>query len=70
MIDEKNAQYDYVKGMFTEDEIKDAFNIIDINKDGSITMEDLSFFLDFIGEKATQEDLEEMVKMCDVDGSG
>mgnify|MGYP001146849335 CR=1 FL=1 len=39
--------------MFTEDEIKDAFNILDINKDGSITIEDLSFFLDFIGEKAT-----------------
>ena len=38
--------------MFTEEEVKDAFNVLDINKDGSITADDLSFFLDFIGEKA------------------
>ena len=56
--------------MFTEEEVKDAFNVLDINKDGSITADDLSFFLDFIGEKANQEDIEEMIKMCDLDGSG
>jgi hypothetical protein len=30
----------------------------------------LAFFLEFIGEKATQEDLEEMIKMCDLEGGG
>ncbi|CAK63110.1 unnamed protein product (macronuclear) [Paramecium tetraurelia] len=70
MIEESNQQYDYVRGMFTEDEIKEAFNFLDMNKDGGITSEDLSFFLDFIGEKATSEEIEEMIRMCDKDGSG
>jgi Ca2+-binding EF-hand superfamily protein len=56
--------------MFTEEEVKDAFTILDMNKDGAITSEDLLFFLDFIGEKATQEEVEEMIKMCDRDGGG
>lgn len=56
--------------MFTEEEIKEAFNVLDMNKDGGITSEDLSFFLDFIGEKVTTEEIEEMIRMCDKDGSG
>ena len=39
--------------MFSEDEIRDSFNILDLNKDGAITYEDLAFYLDYIGEKAT-----------------
>lgn len=39
--------------MFTEEEVKDAFSILDMNKDGAINKEDLAYFLDFIGEKAT-----------------
>lgn len=69
-IDEHNAQYDYIKGMFSEEEIREAFNVLDMNKDQGITAEDLSFFLDFIGEKATNEEIEEMIRMCDFDGSG
>ena len=56
--------------MFTDDEIRDSFNILDINKDGVITEEDLSFFLDYIGEKATPEEIEEMIRMCDGEGTG
>jgi hypothetical protein len=69
-MDEQNAQYDYVRGMFSEEEVREAFGILDLNKDGAITVEDLSYFLDFIGEKATQEELEEMIRMCDLDGGG
>ena len=39
--------------MFTEEEIKETFNILDLNKDGGIGAEDLFFFLDFIGERPT-----------------
>lgn len=41
-----------------------------MNKDGAITVEDLQFFIEYIGEKATQEELEEMIRMCDMDGGG
>ena len=69
-MDEQNSQYDYVRGMFTEEEIKEAFGVLDMNKDGAITVDDLAFFLDFIGEKATQEEAEEMIRICDLDGNG
>lgn len=70
VIDETTADYDYIKGQFTDDEIKEAFNTLDNNKDGIITHEDLAFFLEYIGEKPTEEEIEEMIKMCDDDGNG
>ena len=69
VIDDVVAEYDYNKGTFTEDEIKDAFHTIDFNKDGSITFEDLKYFLEYIGEKATEEEIEEMIRMCDLNGN-
>jgi Ca2+-binding EF-hand superfamily protein len=39
--------------MFKDEEIREAFHYLDMNKDGGITKEDLAYFLDFIGEKAT-----------------
>ncbi|KAM3147447.1 hypothetical protein pb186bvf_000254 [Paramecium bursaria] len=54
---------------FNDDQIKEAFNILDMNKDGGITADDLMYFLDFIGEKVTQEEVEEMIRICDTDGS-
>ena len=50
MIDETTADYDYVKGLFTEEEIKEAFLTLDYNKDGHITAEDIAFFLEYIGK--------------------
>lgn len=35
-----------------------------------ITSENLTFFLEYLGEKATEEEIEEMIKMCDIDGNG
>jgi hypothetical protein len=70
VIDENTADYDYVKGMFTEEEIKEAFATIDYNKDGHITADDLHFFLEYIGEKVEDDEIEEMIKMCDIDGNG
>lgn len=70
ITDEKNANYNYIKGMFTEEEVKEAFSALDINRDGTVTSEDLALFLEQIGEKATEEEIEEMIRMCDVTGNG
>jgi len=43
---------------------------LDNNNDGKITAEDLSFFLDYIGEKASEDEIEEMIRMCDLSGNG
>ncbi len=63
----------YLKTHFTDDEIKEAFSTLDYNKDNTISSEDLQHFLDekdFIGEKATDEEIEEMIRMCDNDKNG
>ncbi|KRX08279.1 hypothetical protein PPERSA_01740 [Pseudocohnilembus persalinus] len=70
VIDEQKADYDYIKGKFTDDEIKEVFKILDINKSNHITADNLSYFLEYLGEKATDEEIEEMIKMCDLDGNG
>ena len=66
----QKPDYEYLKGLFSEEEIKEAFSTLDYNKDGNITAEDITFFLEYIGEQATEEEIEEMIKMCDADGNG
>ena len=55
--------------MFTEDEIKEAFQTIDYDRDGLIKASDLQFFLEYIGEKVDDDEIEEMINMCDIDGN-
>ncbi len=64
---------EYLKTHFTEEEIKEAFNKLDYDKDNCISYKDLQYWLDdkdFIGDKATDEEIDEMIRMCDVDGNG
>ena len=70
VIDETNAAYDCIKGMFTREEIEEAFKTLDYRGNNQISSEELTFFLEYIGEKATEEEIEEMIKMCDLDGNG
>lgn len=43
-IDDNNPDHNSVKGLFSEGEIKEAFDTLDMNKNGHITAEDLAFF--------------------------
>lgn len=56
--------------MFTEEEIIEAFSILDINKDNILTEEDLAFFNEFFEEKLDANEISEMIRMGDIDGSG
>ena len=55
--------------METEEEIKEAFEMMDLKKNGYIAIDELSFFLELIGENASEEDLEEMVRLLDLEGN-
>uniref|UniRef100_A0A453DTW4 EF-hand domain-containing protein n=2 Tax=Aegilops tauschii subsp. strangulata TaxID=200361 RepID=A0A453DTW4_AEGTS len=51
-------------------ELRDAFDIYDINGDGRISVAELSKVLARIGEGCSTEDCEKMIASVDVDGDG
>ncbi|CAJ2631499.1 unnamed protein product [Trifolium pratense] len=53
-----------------EDELKEAFWVFDKDKDGYISPNELRSVLRIIGEKVTEEELEQMIKTADLDGDG
>lgn len=64
-----------VQGMFenqpfTDDQIKEAFFTFDMNGNGYIGVAEIRFVLDALGEDVTDEEIDEMVRMLDVDGDG
>ena len=69
-IDDNNPDHNSVKGLFSEGEIKEAFDTLDMNKNGHITAEDLAFFLDVLEEEVQEEEIEEMIRLCDIEGNG
>eukprot|EP01016_Furgasonia_blochmanni_P043622 TRINITY_DN5952_c0_g1_i2.p1 TRINITY_DN5952_c0_g1~~TRINITY_DN5952_c0_g1_i2.p1 ORF type:complete len:375 (+),score=73.67 TRINITY_DN5952_c0_g1_i2:797-1921(+) len=69
MIDDVNNEYN-TPFMLNEVEIREAFSVLDVKKSGYITTEELAFFLDILGETPKDEELEEMIRMLDVEGSG
>ena len=69
-IDDNNPDHNSVKGLFSEGEIKEAFDTLDMNKNGYITTEDLGFFLDVLEEEVQEEEIEEMIRLCDIEGNG
>lgn len=69
-IDENNPDYNSVQGLFTESEIKEAFDTLDMNKNQYITAEELAFFLDVLEEEVQEEEIEEMIRLCDIEGNG
>ena len=51
-------------------ELKKAFEVMDANKDGVVTKEELTNLLKGLGEDVTEEVVEEMIKIADENGDG
>jgi Ca2+-binding EF-hand superfamily protein len=51
-------------------EFREIFNLIDTDGSGCISPEELGALIEQVGLKITQEELDEMVREIDVDGSG
>ena len=49
---------------------KEAFDLIDVNKDGEITMDELKKFFFGLGEKLTDSDIQDMINEADFEGNG
>jgi len=57
-------------GRFSDLEIKDAFASFDLDKNGFVGAAELRHVLVNIGENVTDEEVDEMIRMCDKDGDG
>ena len=55
---------------FTDSEIKDAFFTFDMTGNGFIGASEIRFVLDALGENVTDEEIDEMIRMIDLDGNG
>ena len=52
------------------EELKKAFEVLDENKDGVISKEELSKLLGGLGEDVTDDVVTEMMNLADTDGDG
>ena len=59
-----------VEKVDSEKELKEAFRVFDRNGDGSISAKDLRHIMTNLGEKLTDEEVDEMIREADIDGNG
>ena len=52
------------------EELKKAFEVMDANKDGVVTKDELKQLLKGLGEEVTDEVVDEMIKIADENGDG
>lgn len=54
------------KSITTENNLRDAFSLLDQNDDGYIEAKDLRDIMTNLGEKITDEDIDEMIREADL----
>ena len=53
-----------------KDELRDAFDLYDLDKDGVISPKELHIVLNKLGEKCSLSDCQKMISNVDADGDG
>lgn len=59
-----------MKDTDSEEELKEAFRVFDKDQNGFISAAELRHVMTNLGEKLTDEEVDEMIKEADVDGDG
>ena len=57
-------------GVYSAEEIKEAFKVFDKDGNGFISAAELRHIMTNLGEKLTDEEVDEMIREADVDGDG
>ena len=64
------SKQDLQFGPFTDDEVKEAFDAFDLDGNSFIGAAELRHVFTSMGEEITDEEVDEMIRMCDDDGDG
>ncbi len=56
--------------MKSEDELSKAFKYFDKDNDGFISVSDLSYLMESLGENFTPSEIQQMITEADIDGDG
>merc|ERR1719409_616249 len=59
-----------MKDTDTEEELKEAFRVFDRDNNGFISATELRHVMTNLGEKLTDEEVDEMIREADIDGDG
>ena len=59
-----------VKDVDSEQEIREAFGLFDKDGNGFISAAELRHVMTNLGEKLTDEEVDEMIREADIDGDG
>lgn len=59
-----------MKYTVSEEELKEAFKVFDKDQDGLISASELRHIMTSLGEKLTDEEVDEMINEADADGDG
>lgn len=59
-----------MKTVDTEEDVRDAFRVFDVNGNGQISAHELRHVATNLGEKLTEEEANEMIRVADSDGDG
>ena len=54
----------------TEDEVINAFRVFDKDQNGMISSTELRHIMTTLGDKLTEEEVDEMIREADIDGDG
>eukprot|EP00931_Biecheleriopsis_adriatica_P049221 TRINITY_DN2846_c0_g1_i1.p1 TRINITY_DN2846_c0_g1~~TRINITY_DN2846_c0_g1_i1.p1 ORF type:complete len:369 (+),score=114.94 TRINITY_DN2846_c0_g1_i1:58-1164(+) len=55
---------------FTDEEIKEAFTTFDLDNNRFVGAAEIAHILKLIGEEVSEQEIDEMIRMCDSDGDG
>mmetsp|Transcript_14071 Transcript_14071/g.34868 ORF Transcript_14071/g.34868 Transcript_14071/m.34868 type:complete len:323 (+) Transcript_14071:421-1389(+) len=64
------AQMSMTHRQFSDEEIKEAFETFDLDNNNFVGAAEIKHILGLVGEKATDDEIDEMIRMCDADGDG
>ena len=59
-----------MKNSDTEDELRDAFKVFDKDGSGDISAAELRHVMTNLGEKLSDEEVDDMIREADIDGDG
>ena len=65
-----NLMANRINNTYDDDLVKAAFNVIDQSKSGSFNAAELMHIMQSLGEEITEDEIEEMIKDADTDGTG